>query len=202
MAEAAMAYPADVIHAQAGFRAAMEAMARPGQLQALSAAVDPGVAVPAPMSQGVAALARALFDNETPIWLDGAMAANHDVAGWLRFHTGAPIVASPAGAAFALIAEPDAMPPFERFALGSSDYPDRSTTLIVQVASLSGGRALALRGPGIDGVAMMTASVGADLPERLAANAALFPRGVDLLLVAGDGVIGLPRTTRVGAKED
>jgi alpha-D-ribose 1-methylphosphonate 5-triphosphate synthase subunit PhnH len=31
------------------------------------------------------------------------------------------------------------------------------------------------------------------------ANRALFPRGVDLILVAGRHILGLPRTTRVEA---
>lgn len=199
---AAMAYPAEVLQAQATFRAAMEAFARPGRLQSIASAAEAATAVPAPMTRGTAALARALFDSDTPIWLDAAMTANREVADWLRFQTGAPIVTSPANAAFALIADPDAMPPFERFALGSSDYPDRSTTLIVQVAGLADGRTLSLRGPGIDGVASLTARVPADLPLRLAANRELFPRGVDLLLVADDGLVGLPRTTRVTAKED
>lgn len=199
---AAMAYPPEVLHAQATFRAAMEALARPGRLQSIALAAEAATAAPAPMTRGAAVLARALFDSDTPIWLDGAMAANCEVADWLRFQTGAAIVASPANAAFALIAEPDAMPPFERFALGSSDYPDRSTTLIIQVASLADGPALSLRGPGIDGIASLTARLPADLPARLAANRGLFPRGVDLMLVADDSLVGLPRTTRVTAKED
>jgi alpha-D-ribose 1-methylphosphonate 5-triphosphate synthase subunit PhnH len=34
----------------------------------------------------------------------------------------------------------------------------------------------------------------ADLPRRLAANRALFPRGIDLLLVTGSRVAALPRS--------
>jgi alpha-D-ribose 1-methylphosphonate 5-triphosphate synthase subunit PhnH len=57
---------------------------------------------------------------------------------------------------------------------------------------------LELRGPGIDGSAMVQASIQpADLFERLAINAKLFPRGVDVVLVADDAIVAIPRTTRL-----
>ena len=39
--------------------------------------------------------------------------------------------------------------PFDRFALGTSEYPDRSTTLVLQVDRFGGGEGLSLAGPGI-----------------------------------------------------
>jgi alpha-D-ribose 1-methylphosphonate 5-triphosphate synthase subunit PhnH len=41
-----------------------------------------------------------------------------------------------------------------------------------------------------------------DLFERLVINAALFPRGIDVVLVADDAVVAIPRTTRLAAKGD
>jgi alpha-D-ribose 1-methylphosphonate 5-triphosphate synthase subunit PhnH len=41
-----------------------------------------------------------------------------------------------------------------------------------------------------------------DLGERLLANRALFPRGVDLILVAPGAVVALPRSVRVAAEGD
>jgi alpha-D-ribose 1-methylphosphonate 5-triphosphate synthase subunit PhnH len=73
--------------------------------------------------------------------------------------------------------------------------------LIVQVDSLDAGRSFELRGPGIDGVATLKASIKPfDLFERLRINEALFPRGVDVVLVADDAVVAIPRTTRVVSK--
>ena len=67
---------------------------------------------------------------------------------------------------------------------------------------LSQGPAIELSGPGIDGTAMLRATHGVpDFLDHLTANHALFPRGVDLILVAGDSIIALPRTTRLVAKE-
>jgi alpha-D-ribose 1-methylphosphonate 5-triphosphate synthase subunit PhnH len=57
-----------------------------------------------------------------------------------------------------------------------------------------------LRGPGIDGAAILQAKIKpADLFERLAVNAALFPRGIDVVLVDDDAIAAIPRTTRLAA---
>ena len=50
---------------------------------------------------------------------------------------------------FALIHSGTALPDFEAFALGTAEYPDRSTILIVEVDTLTEGPELVLRGPGI-----------------------------------------------------
>jgi len=190
----ALAFADPVRDAQAAFRAVMNAMARPGSVQP----VDGLAGAPAPLSPTAAAISVALADYETPLWLDPALAAAPDVGAWLTFHTGARIVAEPARAAFALIADAAALADLETFAQGTDIYPDRSTTLILQVASLTGGPALKLAGPGIAGHAhLAVAGLPADIAPRLAANHALFPRGVDLVLACPEGVAALPRTTRV-----
>jgi alpha-D-ribose 1-methylphosphonate 5-triphosphate synthase subunit PhnH len=90
------------------------------------------------------------------------------------------------------------LPSFERFAQGTDEYPDRSTTIALALPSLTGGAALTLRGPGIKGEAVIAPSgVPEDFLAQRADNKARFPRGTDLLLLAAGQVIGLPRTTRV-----
>jgi alpha-D-ribose 1-methylphosphonate 5-triphosphate synthase subunit PhnH len=187
-----------VMSAQSTFRTVMNAMARPGTVHRIEASLD----APPPMMPGTAAVALTLFDHDTTIWLDAPLAASAPVAKWLRFHTSAPMLASPAYCNFALVAEPAKLSSLEQFCLGSDEYPDRSTTLVMQIASLSEGDAFDLSGPGIDGSAVLRASGLPDgLIEQLALNRELFPRGVDLLLVAGDRVAALPRTTLVVRKE-
>lgn len=183
-----------VLSAQSTFRSVMDAMARPGSVQR----IVPMAGAPGPMMRGTAAIALTLFDHDTPLWLDTRMAASSDLVKWLKFHTGAPVVQDCSIASFALISDGTALPPLDRFALGTSEYPDRSTTVIIQVDSLASGRAFELRGPGIDGVATLQASIKPfDLFERLRVNEALFPRGIDVVLVADDAVVAIPRTTRV-----
>ncbi|WP_257178436.1 MULTISPECIES: phosphonate C-P lyase system protein PhnH [Bradyrhizobium] len=186
-----------VLSAQSTFRSVMDAMARPGSVQR----IVPMAGAPDSVMRGTAAIALTLFDHDTPLWLDARMAASPDAAKWLKFHTGAPLVQDSSVASFALIGDGAALPPLERFALGTSEYPDRSTTIILQVESLDAGRSFELRGPGIDGAARLDASIKPfDLFERLQVNEALFPRGIDVVLVADDALVAIPRTTRVVSK--
>lgn len=187
-----------VLSAQSTFRSVMDAMARPGSVQR----IVPMAGAAGPMTRGTAAIALTLFDHDTPLWLDARMAESQAVVKWLKFHTGAPVVQDSSIASFALISDGAALPPLERFALGTSEYPDRSTIVILQVDSLDAGRSFELRGPGIEGAAALQASIRPDdLFERLQSNEALFPRGIDVVLVADDAVVAIPRTTRVVNKE-
>lgn len=198
VAEMPAGFPDKVPSAQSTFRSVMDAMARPGSVQRIEAMSG----VPAPMMRGSAAIALTLFDQDTPVWLDTKTARSPDVSEWIRFHTSAPVIADSSACSFALTVDASALPDFDCFSFGTGEYPDRSTTIILQVASLTDGPAYELRGPGIDGVAILRATI--DLPgwlDRLALNARLFPRGIDLVLVADDAIVAIPRTTRLVAKE-
>jgi len=194
VAELPAGFADKVLSAQSTFRSVMDAMARPGSIQRITSAAG----TPLAMMQGVAAIALTLFDHDTPIWLDSKMSATPDVGRWLKFHTSAPVVGDSSIASFALIGDPTNLPALDCFAFGSSEYPDRSTTLILQVASLNDGSPVELQGPGIDGTTTLRASIQpADLFERLSINAVLFPSGIDIVLVHDDGIVAIPRTTRL-----
>jgi alpha-D-ribose 1-methylphosphonate 5-triphosphate synthase subunit PhnH len=194
VAELPAGFADKVLSAQSVFRSVMDAMARPGSVQR----IQPATGAPGAVMRGTAAIALTLFDHDTPVWLDGRMSATADVARWLKFHTSAPDVVDSSIASFALIGDPQSLPALDRFAFGSNEYPDRSTTLILQVESLTDGPVVELQGPGIDGSAALRASIQPrDLFERLAINAALFPRGIDVVLVHDDSIVAIPRTTRL-----
>jgi alpha-D-ribose 1-methylphosphonate 5-triphosphate synthase subunit PhnH len=194
IAELPAGFADKVLSAQSTFRSVMSAMARPGSVQPIAVSVG----APDGMMRGTAAIALTLFDHDTPIWLDGAMSATSDIARWLKFHTSAPVVSDASIAGFALIGDAKNLPALDRFAFGSNEYPDRSTTLILQVDSLSQGPAYQLRGPGIDGVSTLRATIEPrDLFARLAINATLFPRGIDVALVDDASIVAIPRTTRL-----
>jgi alpha-D-ribose 1-methylphosphonate 5-triphosphate synthase subunit PhnH len=187
-----------VFDAQAIFRAVMDAMARPGTAQPAKAETQP----PQPLSPVAAALALTLCDNDTPLWLDGSLRHTPVVANWLGFHTGVPLADTPADAHFALVADPASLIALENFAQGTQEYPDRSTTLILQVASLSAGDGLVLEGPGIDGSASFAPTpLPRHFVEQWKQNRARFPRGIDLVLAAPEGIACLPRTTRIREME-
>lgn len=181
-----------VIAAQGVFRAAMEALARPGTPQSIATDANP----PAPLTAELGALALTLLDADASVWLDPSLAAAPEIAAWLRFQTGVTLTTDPAAASFALIADPALLPPLDCFGQGSDEYPDRSTTLLV--AATAPALAVTLRGPGINGQLDTKLPLpGADFLAQWAENRARFPRGVDLILAGHGQVIGLPRTTRI-----
>ena len=197
VAELPAGFADKVLSAQSTFRSVMDAMARPGRIQRIVATSG----APSAMMRGTTAIALTLFDHDTPVWLDTAMSEPSEVAKWLKFHASAPVISEPQVCSFALIGDARALPALDRFSFGSNEYPDRSTTVILQLASLTEGAAFELRGPGIDGVAVLQASIQPpDLFERLSINAALFPRGIDVVRVADDAIVAIPRSTRLVAK--
>ncbi|MFK7751304.1 MAG: phosphonate C-P lyase system protein PhnH [Sedimentitalea sp.] len=172
--------PIDAAHS---FRAILRAMARPGTIETIT-----GSRPPAPLSIASGALILTLCDPETPVFLGSA----HDVApvhDWITFHTGAPLVGA-SQAHFAIGFWPDL--PLAEFSVGTSEYPDRSATLIVETAKLIAAGAT-LRGPGIERESQL------NLPDIKAfqGNASLFPRGCDFFFTCGDRLAGLPRSTKV-----
>jgi alpha-D-ribose 1-methylphosphonate 5-triphosphate synthase subunit PhnH len=194
MAAPAPAFPEPVLASAVLFRAVMDAFARPGEVKPIAGAP----AAPAPLSPTAAALATGLLDYETPVWLDPVLSEHARVGNWIRLHTGARVTADPRLAAFAFMADPEHALAFDTFSLGTADYPDRSTTLVLQVRGFGVGTPLSLRGPGIADVRSFSSSpLPSDFAARLIANRALFPRGVDVILVSPDAVAALPRSVHV-----
>ena len=172
------------------FRGVLDAIARPGRLAVFDMLASP----PAGISPAAAAILLTLADVDAPVWL-GTQAAK--AAGWIRFHTGASILGAPKLAHFAY-ASADAIPDIGELGLGTDEYPDRSTTLIVEVPHLAADGPLVLRGPGIE-TSHAAAIVGLD-PDfwtRRARLHEIFPRGTDCIFVCGSSALALPRTTRV-----
>lgn len=187
-----------VFDSQSVFRALLGAMSRPGTIHRARAWASP----PAPLSPTSGAVLLALSDVDTAVFLDVKL-ATPSVADWLRFHSGAPIVEEPSAAAFAVIGDARAMPDLAAFAQGSAEYPDRSTTIVLETMFLSNAPdGFRLRGPGIDGVTHLNASaLGDAYPAVWRKNRARFPLGVDVILTAPDAIAGLPRTTDIEARD-
>ncbi len=181
------------IDAQRVFRRVLEAMAHPGRI--LTVPAD-RVTAPAGLSPAAAAVGLTLLDNETMVWTD--LPAASPALAWLRFHCGCPFSADPGQAAFGLIAAPDAGLDLDRFFPGTDEAPEAAATLFVEVDTLQAGKGLRLSGPGIDGLQTLQVR---GLPEdfwpvrqRICRS---HPLGLDILLVCGDLLAGLPRTTIV-----
>jgi alpha-D-ribose 1-methylphosphonate 5-triphosphate synthase subunit PhnH len=214
----AMANP--VAGAQACFRAALDAMSRPGRIVALPPVATAGLRVPAarsrdggaevPMAEATASLLLTLLDAECAVRLHGAF--DHDaMLSWLRFHTGARAALPGEPAAFTVVRAADARAAqWEALDLGSDEAPQRGGTLVVEVPRLAAAfdepwlpnpaalMRLRLCGPGIE--SEHTISVGG-LPESFwrfrMAQEPRFPQGFELLLTRGRWLAGIPRSTRI-----
>lgn len=183
-----------VFDAQRLFRAALEALSRPGTVQHLPILVTP----PAPLTPWAGALALTLCDLDTPVWLDPVL-DQPMVRAWLRFHAGCPLVEEPATAAFALVGGAAHLDDLSTFDIGPEEDPDRSTTVIAQVADLDAGAdGPPLRGPGIPGTVRVRATgLASGFWAAWRENGALYPQGVDVFLAAPDRLVGLPRSAMV-----
>ena len=166
------------------FRGIMNALARPGQIQTLSAPEGP-----APLCSAMIAAVLTLVDNTTPVFL-GPGWDTPAVRQWLAFHTGAPVVvAERADFALGTLAE---LGDLTRFPKGTDAYPDRGCTLLIQQTELSNSGAR-LTGPGIETEQFLNVPTHADWSQVRGP----YPLGLDVFFVAADQIAGLPRSTRV-----
>ncbi|HSW17806.1 MAG TPA: phosphonate C-P lyase system protein PhnH [Ramlibacter sp.] len=186
---------ADPVHdAQRAFRAALDALSRPGR------PVDVGHDIEGlPLGAAMAHLLLALTDDDTAVWWQNSAGV---ALPWLRFHTGAKPADAPQEAAFAAIVAPLSMPALDAFAHGTLASPEFSTTLVIEVDSLDAGPSLQWHGPGIrDTQAVRVGGLPNGFWAQWQANHASFPQGVDVIFTCGAKAIGLPRTTRVSRVE-
>ena len=182
-----------VRESQRVFRATLDALAHPGRVVQVTSTAT----APPPLAPATVAVVLTLLDYDTPVWLD-PVAATPDAVEYVRFHCGAPLVAAPAAARFAVVVHTAAMPAFGALDPGTDERPDRSTTLILQVAGLRAGHGRRLHGPGIEGESRLEViGAPAALWDGVCANLTTFPRGIDVVLCAGESLAALPRTTRV-----
>ncbi|MFM8745557.1 MAG: phosphonate C-P lyase system protein PhnH [Aestuariivirga sp.] len=194
MTEAGFAEPAaDAAHA---FRAIMKAMARPGVVTGVPSALTP----PAPLLPAAAAIALTLCDFQTPVWFSPRL-ANAELAQYLRFHTGAPLVTDVSRALFLFLTADDDTPALEDLAQGTHEYPDRSASLVIQVPGFHTG-AIEIAGPGIPSPAGFgVAGIGSPFWQALERNHARFPLGVDVFFATSSSIAALPRSTAIRLKE-
>ena len=172
------------------FRAIMQAMARPGRVMLL----DVDIEAPAPLLPSAAAVALTLCDFQTPVWISPEL-GNERVVHYLRFHAGAPVVAEPQVAQFVFTTAAELLPQPGLLLQGTHEYPDRSATLVIQVAGFE-STAVELSGPGIRG-AEHFGITGLDEAfwSAMAENHARFPVGIDVIFAAPGQLAALPRST-------
>lgn len=186
-------FSSPVFESQTTFRALMDCMARPGSVAELITSAAP----PPPLGPLAGALALTLCDSDTPVWLQPAYQES-GLGAWLSFHCGASTTVEKTAAHFAFVSGKTSMPTFAMFATGQPDYPDRSTTLILEVEALEGGETLTLTGPGIlDEITIAPLGLPPHFLQQWQQNHALFPRGVDVVLCTKTHMLALPRSCSI-----
>lgn len=185
---------ADPVHdSQQCFRSVLQALAQPGRLFELDFKLEP----PAGLSAAQCAMLLCLADFDTGVHLFGSTATTA-AEQYLRFHTACPLSATLGRAHFVTVRGLESCPPLADLMPGEAAYPDRSASLLIEVSELAEGGPISLRGPGIRHTQAI--SVGgwqAATTAFFAANRALFPLGVDVILSCKRQIMGLPRTTIV-----
>lgn len=191
---ATMGFAPTTLDSQSVFRVVLDVLSRPGTIGRISA--PPGQ-TPEALDLASAAVALCLFDHDTNIWLGDGIACI-DVYDYLKLHCSCPLIKSGLSADFALLSAADGVPGLGQFNPGTDAYPDRSTTVIVQVQALDAGREIGLTGPGIETEATLRVAGVPDYfwQERREQQHA-FPCGVDIIFTSADRLVALPRSTEI-----
>ena len=184
----------DAVHdAQQSFRRILEALSQPGTMQTITAEIVP----PQSLMPASAVICLTLFDLEVTVWLQSSL--DGDAYHWLLFHTGCHFVSHPGEAHFALINDSKQCPNLADFHQGTAEYPEASTTVLIQVPSLTAGNTVQLHGPGINEQVQISPQVPAHFWPQWQQNVAAYPLGVDVVLICNRQLLGLPRTTQIQA---
>jgi alpha-D-ribose 1-methylphosphonate 5-triphosphate synthase subunit PhnH len=181
-----------VLESRETFRAILDAMAHPGRVLTLDCILES----PTRLTLAASATCLTLLDFETPLWTD--LPAGSATISWLQFHCGISIVNDPSEAHFALMTDTPAMPSLTRFNMGTDEYPESSTTLIVQVDHLGPENGKRLTGPGIETFSTLQVL---GLPSRFwkerKNQSMVYPLGLDMIFTNDCKIAALPRTTIV-----
>lgn len=179
-----------VADAQQVFRRLLSAMAEPGTRQNLGS-------LPEVNTKQVAAYAIALclVDNTTKVWLSPSFSSS-SFKNSLAFHCGCSFVESVQQAQFVFVHEHEVDQVVASLSAGSDRDPEFSATAIVHVETWEQGSAQIWSGPGIKDSKKVTLPFTSYFwQQRKQKNQ--FPRGIDMLVVDEQSVLGLPRTTVV-----
>lgn len=182
------AFTDPVAEAQSCFRLVLHAMSHPGSIMTLAQTV----AAP-PLAPATASVLLTLVDADVSLWLDDSLSASWE---WLAFHAGVVRATRPEVASFLCATS---LPPLANLQAGTDADPEAGATVILQVPALEDGPRRTIYGPGLEApLTIAPQGLPANFVRQWQGNHDRFPRGIDLLLCAGNAVCALPRSLRIG----
>lgn len=191
----ATAFPNVVHDSQTTFRKLLKAMSEPGTAITLDRCAGFGS-----LPEAATQLLLALADNSTPLWFSPTLMADKSAIANLNFHISAPLN-NQQNANFAVISLQDSylqQIDFSQFNMGTAEYPDLSSTVVIETDCFNEGPVLTLTGPGIKHQRQIQLG---NLPESmqtiLLQHNQHFPLGIDMVFVCGQQAISIARTTNV-----
>ena len=176
---------------QQTFRAIFAAMEHPGQL----VTIRENPQAPDVLNSASAAICLTLLACETPVWTD--VARESPAISWLQFGCGGAVVTESCMANFAIITKPATMPALDSFRVDPYEYPDKATTIVIQVDDIL--PAAVNKYPNI----LFDNTVQLDLkgvPNKFWNQwwqlSSLYPLGVDIFFTCDDVLIALSKIKR------
>lgn len=184
----------DLTHqSQQSFKTIMNAMAQPGTIFDAPHKLNNAGA----LNPVAAMVALTLCDTETLIFLDDAV-NTAETRQFLAFHTGAAITSDPQKGQFAFLSSAKTLEGDHNFNMGTHEYPDQSTTVIICVDDLANLAGIKLSGPGIETQrAFASTSLRYAFWQQAQANNSEYPLGIDHIFVTETQLAALPRSTKI-----
>jgi alpha-D-ribose 1-methylphosphonate 5-triphosphate synthase subunit PhnH len=174
------------------FRALFAAMERPGQIVTIHENPD----APDVFNSASAATCLTLLDYETPVWTDVDWMS--PAIYWLQFDCESSVVTEPCMANFAIVTKPASMPDLDYFRVGRYGYPEKATTMIVQVDDIVPGAYNTYSNIFFDRTAQLELR---GVPDKFWNQwqyiSGLYPLGIDIFFTCDDVLISLPKINRI-----
>lgn len=187
------AFPDPVLDSTESFRVIMEAMAKPAFVHEFPLSME----VPGAIGAAAGQVLLTMADGDTPLWIAPELKdAALDL--WIRFHTGCPLVETPEEAVFALVSPETDPGQLEKLPIGSPEYPDRGATVILVSGALKANDGPICSGPGFKEPRRIDFDGACPaLWSLIGASRMDYPAGLDWLLVSGQSLAALPRSTKL-----
>jgi len=181
------------------FRTVMDSFSRPGLRFDMSALVQ---ASPGETASVAGTLLLALMESASSLCVSKSL----HITQWpsfLKFHTGCVLTQDSSQAQFIWIQQMQDLPSLMNCALGSPEFPDQSSTLIIDVEAIHSpstqGAGQVWSGPGIKEpmvIDIMGLPKAFWLERQNLQN--LYPCGIDVIFCTPSQIVSLPRSTHIG----